>query len=255
MFKSRKDRVRNQMIDFHTHVLPYIDDGSRSIEETELMLREERKQGSRVVIATPHFYGDRVAIDDFLEARRRAFLQVRDAIYANQEDRNGEETLPGMLTGAEVFFFPGMGRAEKLPLLTIGRTETILIEMPFEQWGVEEVHGILDILSGQHLNIVLAHVERYPQFQKDHSAWEEIMAMPLVKQVNAGSLLHGRARRKFVLNLLKKDENVVLGSDCHNADSRPVNLAEARKVIVKKLGERRLQSMDQLAMQILKERD
>lgn len=251
------------MIDLHTHILPEMDDGSASVEQTARMLREESDQGTRIVVATPHFYGDRVPIETFLAARRKAFLRMRDDIYAPKagQSRSGfvspadaEAPLPGILTGAEVYFFPGMGRAEKLPLLTIGRTKSLLVEMPFAQWGEEELAGIREILDRQGLHVILAHVERYPQFQRDRRVWNEIMSMPVVKQINAGSLLQSRSRRRFVMDLLKQNEDIVLGSDCHNTDSRPVNIRQARDAIEKKLGKDRLQQMDELAAGILKER-
>ena len=44
------------MIDVHSHILPWIDDGSRSLEESMEMLRQEAEQGIQRVVATPHFY-------------------------------------------------------------------------------------------------------------------------------------------------------------------------------------------------------
>jgi protein-tyrosine phosphatase len=65
------------MIDFHTHVLPGIDDGSRDIAMTERMLEMEMEQGITRVIATPHFYAHRRSVDSFLERRSAAYEEVQ----------------------------------------------------------------------------------------------------------------------------------------------------------------------------------
>jgi protein-tyrosine phosphatase len=57
------------MIDFHTHILPGIDDGSKNIEMTMEMLEEEARQGVTEICATPHFYAHRMSFDSFLEKR------------------------------------------------------------------------------------------------------------------------------------------------------------------------------------------
>ena len=67
------------MIDFHTHILPGIDDGSRNIDMTVAMLSEEVSQGVTAVVATPHFYANRTSVAAFLERREKAcaFTELR----------------------------------------------------------------------------------------------------------------------------------------------------------------------------------
>ena len=57
------------MIDFHSHILPGIDDGSQTVNETVEMLRMEKQQGCVKVIATPHFYADYDSAGRFLDNR------------------------------------------------------------------------------------------------------------------------------------------------------------------------------------------
>lgn len=68
------------MIDFHTHILPGVDDGAENIETALAMLREEAVQGVNQVFATPHFYADEETPEAFLERRRASFegLVARD---------------------------------------------------------------------------------------------------------------------------------------------------------------------------------
>ena len=61
------------MIDFHTHILPGIDDGSRDIRMTEQMLEKEAAMGVTHIYATPHFYAHRANVTRFLEKREKRF--------------------------------------------------------------------------------------------------------------------------------------------------------------------------------------
>ena len=113
------------MIDFHTHILPRIDDGSRDLGMTEAMLREEGRQGVRLVIATPHFYADEMSIDGFLERRAMAMAETEGVRH------KAEETLPAVLAGAEVRYFDGIGAAKEIAALCVEGTETMLLELRY----------------------------------------------------------------------------------------------------------------------------
>jgi len=238
------------MIDFHSHVLPGIDDGSSDAEETAGLLREESRQGAQIVVATPHFYADRVSMDDFLRRREHSIQKMKDHLEKLSAGRDAFQ-VPDMRYGAEVYFFPGMGRAEKLPELCITGTDLVLIELPFVQWDRLVIRELEDVIRKQKLRIILAHVERYPAFQKDTRVFDEVMEMPLTIQLNGGSFLKSRSKRKFCMNMLKEHENVILGSDTHNLVSRTPNLYEARKVIAAKLGQDRLNRIDKLSEKLL----
>ena len=105
----------------------------------------------------------------------------------------------------------------------------------------------------------MPHVERYPDFQKDKRYWDQVMEMgrtyPLTLQINGGSFLKGRSRRKFCLRLLEEQQNVILGSDCHNMITRVPNLEGAREVIRRKLDQERVDLLDRTAEGILGNRD
>ena len=67
------------MIDFHSHILPNIDDGSRSVEETLLLLEMLSQQGIQRVAATPHYFPSRESVSDFLERREKSFSELQQA--------------------------------------------------------------------------------------------------------------------------------------------------------------------------------
>ena len=81
--------------DFHCHVLPHMDDGSSSVEESVAMLRQEAEHGVRTVVATPHFYANHDSPTGFLERRAEAERQLREAM-------KGCEGLPQLEIAAEV---------------------------------------------------------------------------------------------------------------------------------------------------------
>jgi protein-tyrosine phosphatase len=238
------------LIDIHTHILPGIDDGSRDIDMTEQMLDMEREQGVSHIYATPHFYANRRSIDYFIERRDRSLAHVNELLADRTE-------LPRITPGAEVFYFAGMGRAEQLPMLCIEGTDLLLLEMPFDQWHRDAVRDVDDIIRKRHLRVILAHVERYEPFQRDSSAWDEIINMDLTIQMNcealidSGGLFHRKHMQKFALGMLEDYDNCIIGTDCHNLTDRKPNLAAARAVIENKLGAGRLSELDEYTNSIL----
>ena len=233
------------MIDFHTHVLPGIDDGSRSTDMTLEMLREERRQGVTEVVCTPHFYSSRNSVDAFLEHREVSLSHVK----ARLDELNGHA--PQLWIGAEVYYFPGMSEAVRLPELCIQGTKVLLLEMPFSQWDERVYREVKAIISERRLSVVLAHVERYHGFQKKKQIWENVLNLPLTVQLNAGSFQKGLMRRRFCIDMLRARPNSIIGSDCHNLTDRPPNIAGAREVIAKKLGDEALAAVDRTAAKIL----
>lgn len=241
------------MIDFHTHILPGIDDGSRDIEMTERMLGMEKEQGITHVYATPHFYAHRKSVQQFVERREGALARVRE-LLTRRED------LPEITAGAEVYYFSGMGRAEQLPELCIQGTDILLLEMPFSQWHRDQLRDVEDIIRRRHLHVVLAHVERYEGLQKDRRVWDEIINMPLTIQMNASSFvtgltsgMHARHVSKFCFRMLADYDNCIIGTDCHNLADRKPDLAEARKMIEKKAGSARLAQLDKYTETLLEQ--
>ena len=231
------------MIDIHTHVLPGIDDGSSDLKETGLLLTEEKKQGVTTVVATPHFYAQRTSVAAFLEKREAAW--ERTCEWADSQDG-----MPKILKAAEVYYFPGMGKASALPDLTIEGTNVLLLEMPFAQWTRSVYQEVKEIIEKQKLTVLLAHLERFYEYQKDKSILEAVLDLPVYVQINAGSLLEW-GKRRLDKKILDTGLPVVLGSDCHNMRHRKPNLAEGREMIRKKWGTQVLDLMDAAAGNLL----
>ena len=135
------------MIDIHTHVLPGLDDGSASLEESLWLGHALARQGVKLFAATPHFYATHESPRDFLRRRERAERQL--FLHWPQE-------FPPFLMGAEVRFFDGMSRTQELPLLVLEGTNLLLLEMPFSPWSSRMVEEVLEIQERRGLQVLLA---------------------------------------------------------------------------------------------------
>ncbi len=217
------------MIDFHTHILPGLDDGSKDINMTHEMLEMEAKMGTDLVIATPHFYAHRNRIDEFLKKREKSFDQAKDLLAGHPE-------IPKLKVGAEVYYFSGIGRAQQVKELTVEGTDVLLLELPFRPWERSIIDDIRDLKDRQHLRVILAHAERYKDMQKDRALYEDILDEADIIQINAGCFDGGLFKRNFALKLLKSGRKAVIGSDCHNTTTRKPNVNMGYDIIERKIG-------------------
>lgn len=216
------------IIDFHSHILPGIDDGSASVEQSVAMLRAEAEQGIRHVIATPHFYAQHDKPEEFLRKRLEAENLLRGAMEA-------EPGLPKVSIGAEVLYFAGIADSQILPQLTLAGTGYILIELPMPPWSERVYKELENIWRKRDLTPVIAHVDRYITPLRTYRIPERLAELPVLVQANAEFFLQ-RATKKMALRMLKQGKIHLLGSDCHNMSDRAPNLKEALSLIEKKLG-------------------
>ncbi|WP_026490877.1 MULTISPECIES: CpsB/CapC family capsule biosynthesis tyrosine phosphatase [unclassified Butyrivibrio] len=232
------------MIDFHTHILPGIDDGSKDMNMTKKMIRMELEQGVDRIVFTPHFYADNDDLARFLSRRRESYEQLVESL---SEDTDFEEIdISEFKLGAEVLYFPGIGSSRCLTDLCVEDTRVLLLEMPFRKWTRDVYGEVRDIVEKQHLTVVLVHIERFRHYQKDLSVWNEVLELPVISQVNTECFLSWKSRR-FAYKFIKEGHDILLGTDAHNVSSRPVNMAEGRTALKKKFGEGILTEIDQLS--------
>ena len=69
---------KQKMIDFHSHILPGIDDGSKNTQMSLAMIEEEKKQGVHTIVATPHFYADEDSVERFLKRRAHSYERLQE---------------------------------------------------------------------------------------------------------------------------------------------------------------------------------
>ena len=123
-------------IDFHTHILPGIDDGSRNVEMSLRMLAAQREQQVDEIVATPHFYAQKDSVEEFLLRRQCSYEKLKTKMAETNLDQK-------LHLAAEVYYFQGIGSAGMIPKLCVEGTQTLLLEMPFAQWdsAIYAVHG------------------------------------------------------------------------------------------------------------------
>lgn len=219
------------IIDFHSHILPGIDDGSASVEESIALLEMEAAQGVTHVVATPHFYAQHDSPENFLKRRAEAKALL-------DEELKKHPGFPEISLGAEVYFFHGISDSELLPELTIDNKRFILIEMPFAHW-TDRMYSELEAIARQRgITPIVAHVDRYISPLNNHGIPKKLSEIPVLVQANAGSFISGGFTSSMMMKLLKNDRVHLIGSDCHNITSRPPKIGQAMDAIEKKLGEK-----------------
>ena len=229
------------IIDMHCHILPGVDDGARDVETSLAMLEASRAQGVQYMVATPHFYATRDRVDTFLDRGREAWETLKSRMGADY---------PGIVLGAEVAFFRGISRAERLEALKIEGTDCLLLEMPFRPWSEDDVDEVSEILEKHGYTIILAHIERYLAMRGNADYIGNLLELPVLAQINAESLLDWRQRGKLI-KMVRNGQVHLLGSDCHGIHHRPPNLGEGREILRRKTGTEYLDRIDWRSEELL----
>lgn len=224
------------MIDIHTHILPELDDGSGNVEESISMLGMLSAQGVDTVVATPHFYIDNAQPQEFLKLRGESVKKLKAAL-------NGKKNLPAVAVGAEVQFYQELYTLDELYDFCISGTKYILVEMPFSTWTNYTYHALENLYTERGVVPVIAHLERYMDYQNDGDTVQRLKAAHALIQVNS-TFFTDRPTRRRAVSMLKKDEINFIGSDCHNIEFRPPDIEAGVAVIKKKLGNRGLAALE-----------
>ena len=217
-------------IDMHCHILPEVDDGAQSIEETVQMLRIAYREGIRCIIATPHHHPKR-GMEHPERLRKKLTIVRREAKKIDEKFR--------VYLGSEIFF--GQDVAEKLKsgrALSMNKRQCVLLEFSptdsfsYIQQGIQSVQ-----MAGY--EVILAHAERYPCLLKDLDQIRYLWEMGTRIQVNAGSITgdSGRSAKKFVKQLLGEHMVHCVGTDAHGVDHRQPKMKKAAEYVERKYGE------------------
>lgn len=205
------------LTEHHCHILPQMDDGSKSAEMSLKMIEMMKEQGVERIIATPHFYAHREkSISDYLKKRQAAFEQIQ-----------GKTAITDIHLGAEVAIEHGISRLNGIEKLRLADTNYILLELPyagFQYWYIEE---ITDISIEYGFTPIIAHIHRYLDYYSK-AEYEEILKLDAIFQINNEAFGNFRERR-FVNSLIKEGYPYIFGSDAHNLTDRKPNWDLLRK--------------------------
>lgn len=231
-------------IDFHTHILPRVDDGSQSVVESISMLRTLAAAGVTGVVLTPHFYPTQDSPEAFLARRNAAFETLCRALA------DADFPVPKLIPGAEIEYFEGISAIQDYPGLAIGKSGCVLLEMPYGRWAPHVVDDILNLTSDYRRRVILAHVERY-LFDQPQDTVHALLDNGVLMQSNAAFFLNRRTTGK-ALRFLKRGMIHLLGSDAHNMTARPPDLGDACDLIEMRAGKEIVQDMMQGARYLLR---
>ncbi len=222
-------------IDFHSHILPGMDDGAKDAAESIELLKLLSDSKVEKVVLTPHFYRDDEKIGSFLKRRSEAYEKLVAAIGKCNEDVH----FPELILGAEVLFTPSLSSDPDFEKLCIGNTDYILLELPFIRFHDNFYSDFVKFLNRCNKRIILAHIERYLRFGNSiKDLYRLIEAGNITCQMNCSSIAKAGF---FDLKKIKTmiDDGVIsaIGTDAHNLTSRPPMYQKAEEVIRKKCGD------------------
>ncbi len=230
-------------IDFHSHILPGIDDGAKDIEESVKLLDNMAADGVDVVVATPHFYCMKKSIETFLEKRDSAYEKLKP--YLKPEH-------PRILLGGEILYDRSLVGHEELAKLTMQGTGFMLLEMPYDKIDEDMIRGVEAMVDDREVKILVAHIERYLNFTSYKSLCQ-LMELDVLGQINAESLKHFGSRRNC-FKLIKDGYVQVMGTDMHRIERGYASLGEGIAVVEKKFGRSFVEQMEHNGKMLLNDR-
>jgi protein-tyrosine phosphatase len=211
------------MIDLHTHVLPGVDDGARSLDDSLAIARASSEDGVRVLAATPHVRSDYPTSADEME---RLLGEVRGAVAAAGIEldviRGGELALPeaARLDDAELKRF------------ALGGGSTLLLEFPYYGWPLE-LEMLLFTLHTRGFRTLLAHPERNGEVAERPERLRPVVEAGTLVQVTAGSLdgRLGAAAHRTGLKLLDLGLAHVVATDAHAPEGPRTGLGTVAQAV------------------------
>lgn len=205
------------MIDLHCHVLPAIDDGPRTMEETLALARVAAEQGTTRLVATPH------VSPRYPTSAQEMLAGVSEVNAALRSAGVALEVLPGAeIAPLSLHRLDG----EELTGLRLGGGPFVLLEAPLTAIGPELEGGIEELKVGG-FGVVLAHPERAPSFHRDIERLARLVASGVLCSITAGSLVgrFGGVVQRFSGALLRRGLVHDVASDAHDALRRSPEIA------------------------------
>ena len=212
------------MIDFHNHVLPDLDDGSKSMEMTLNMLKTASEQGITTIINTVHFQHPK------MEGKNTDYEYVKDLRDTVLKEAKNQNIEIDIKLAAEVYYLPNLCDLINNPLLTINNY--MLVEFPMMIMPENYLDTFFNLkLKG--ITPILAHPERYRSFQEDIDKLQKCIDMDIILQIDAGSIVghFGKQTKDMALKMLSKGYCHIIGSDSHNDTKRNFCLRDAYDLI------------------------
>ena len=210
------------MIDIHSHVIPFVDDGSGSLDNSLQLLKTAEENGVTDIVCTPHY-------------RRFSFEPSKESIIENfglLSSANDKKVK--LHLGQEIAYDKEMfSRLEKGEVFTMNGTDHVLLEFSYTDFT--DISGVCFECKIRGFKPIIAHIERYEYLTLQDV--EELFYSGVMIQVNAGSLAFGSHYRPIAKKYLSKDLVHFIANDVHVG--RPYLMKKAFEFVRKKYGEDR----------------
>lgn len=217
------------MIDFHSHILPNIDDGSSSVEETFNLIQEAKEAGFDGIVSTSHY------IEGYYEsevAERKLWL---DALSENLSIKNFNGKL---YLGNEIYISDNIIQLlEEGKATTINNTNYVLFELPLNEKPLN-LYDVIYKMQQYKIIPVLAHPERYSFVQQNFKLVEDLIDLGVLMQQNYGSIIgqYGKKAQSVARTMLEKDMVHFFGSDVHRQNTVYKKMPEIIKTMQNIIG-------------------
>lgn len=233
------------MLDLHCHILPGIDDGAQTLEDSLAMAEKAISQGITHILCTPHHNNGKYSNPADQVIKKVAELQQE------LDQRNLDLTL---LEGQEVRITGTLlGSIAKGEILFTDLDDTyILIEFPTGEVPAYTEQLFFQLFSQGHTPVIV-HPERNAVFRKDPNKLLPFLEMGVLTQLTAPSIVgaFGKDIQKTAKQMLKHNMLYMVASDAHNLMNRTFYMKEAYDVIRKGCGQAKVNEMQQMARDLV----
>lgn len=198
--------VVNNIVDFHTHILPNIDDGAKDLDESIKMIDNLVQKGVSDIVLTPHYIKN---------TKYNINNQKKHEIMIELKKKYPKVNL---YLGNEVYITEDLIQLlHKGEITTINNSSYLLIELPMNS-KITNLDSIIYDLIRNGITPIIAHPERYLYVQENIHDLDEYLEMGVLLQGNYESLFgkYGKASKRILKKLLRQNKITVLGSDIHN---------------------------------------
>jgi len=217
------------LIDIHNHILPGIDDGPKTEQDSIAMAKYAVDQGIHTVVATPHHKNGR------FNNKKEEILKYVSVLNELFKSKNIPLTV---LVGQEVRIYGDiLEDIDKNEILTVNHSKYLLIELPFDEVPYYTEKLLYDIQLAGYIPVIV-HPERNAELRRDYRKMYDLVLKGSLTQLTAGSILghFGKEIEQFSHNLIQANLTHLIASDAHDVISRPFELQEAYALVKQQYG-------------------
>lgn len=224
------------MIDFHSHILPGIDDGSKNLEQSIQIINEAKNAGFTKIISTSHYMENYYECNE--EKRKKLLEQVQKNTYGIE-----------LYLGNEIYITNNIVQLLKNgQASSINNSKYVLFEFPLTQTKpMNDKEVIYRLVENGYIPII-AHPERYPFIQANPKYLFELSDMGALFQANYGSIIgmYGIKAKRTLKKLLKENLISFFGSDVHRTNQVYIKMPQILKKLKRILSDDKIREFTEI---------